>query len=302
LLIVLELPESEPVKHRRVERSQENQDLPEAEEPTTFQHLQAVTRRVSRQTIEANWEPLPSSCIERISQILQDLQRPVVVRYNDERKRAQSSTALQMISRRLVSKISKGLPFPQGTRNHREDDFDFEKILDHNRALEAQLTPALHANELLEAQLSKEMALLESEQKGLADLEANAKIETALRGQAARKLHSLLQPDGGTFAIEALKDDIGLGIGHIPRLFDLDVSLLLPWCLFIKLSPYQIQDDEHLQALVKEVHGHVDSIQGNLRQVEGVPQAISMSKAAVQATLFGHLDSAQYEEVVLGAE
>jgi hypothetical protein len=151
-----------------------------------------------------------------------------VVRYNDERKRAQSSTALQMISRRLVSKISKGLPFPQGTRNHREDDFDFEKILDHNRTLEAQLTPALHANELLEAQLSKEIALLESEQENLANLEANAKSETALRNQAARKLHALLQPEDGTFAIEGLMDDVGLGIGHIPRLLDLYVSLLPP--------------------------------------------------------------------------
>jgi hypothetical protein len=46
----------------------------------------------------------------------------------------------------------------------------------------------------------------------------------------------------------------------------------------------------------------VDSIQGNIRQVEGVPQAISKSKAAIQATLFNHLDSVQYDEVVLGSE
>jgi hypothetical protein len=53
---------------------------------------------------------------------------------------------------------------------------------------------------------------------------------------------------------------------------------------------------------VKELHGHVDSIQGNIRQVQGVAQAISKSKAAVQATLFDQLDPSQYEEVVLGAE
>jgi hypothetical protein len=192
-----------------------------------YQHLQAVTRKVPRQTIETKWEPLSSGCVERISQLLQDLQRPVVVRYNDERKKTQSSTALQMLSRRLVRKISKGLPFPQGTRNHREDDFDFEKILDHNRALEAQLTPALHANELLEARVKKELALLESDRETLITLEANAKTESALRSEAARKLHSLLQPQDGILEIEGLKDDVGLSIVQIPRPLDLSVRILI---------------------------------------------------------------------------
>jgi hypothetical protein len=192
-----------------------------------YQHLQAITRRVSRQTIEAKWEPLPSGCVDRISQLLHDLQRPVVVRYNDERKKTQSSTALQMISRRLVSKISKGLPFPQGTRNHREDDFDFEKILDHNRALETQLTPALHANELLEAQVSKELALLASEQERLATLESNAKTEATLRSEASRRLHTLLQPpQEGIMEIERLKDGMGLNVAQVSRPLDINVRVL----------------------------------------------------------------------------
>jgi hypothetical protein len=227
----IEHPASESVKRRRIQKPpQHDHDTPEPEEAPMYQHLQAVTRRVSRQTIESQWEPLPSNCVERISQLLYDLQRPVVVRYNDERKKMQSSTALQMISRRLVSKISKGLPFPQGTRNHREDDFDFEKILDHTRALESQLTPALHANELLEAQVSKEMALLESERERLGMLEANAKTEAALRSEAARRLHSLLQPQRGTKEIEGLKDDIGLSIDQGDRPLDIKVSLVTFRC------------------------------------------------------------------------
>ncbi len=231
VLTCAEHPESELVKRRRIEKPRRrDEDSPEAEEAPMYQHLQAVTRRVSRQTIEAKWEPLPSSCVERISQLLQDLQRPVVARYHDERKKTQSSTALQKISRRLVSKISKGLPFPQGTRNHWEDDFDFEKVLDHNRALESQLTPALHANELLEAQLSKEIALLESERENLANLEANAKTETALRSEAARKLHLLLQPQDGIMEIEGVQDDIGLVNDNIARSLDLTVSLIILCC------------------------------------------------------------------------
>src|SRR5712672_2966686 len=126
--MLIEHPASEPVKRRRIQKPSPNDhDTHEPEEAPMYQHLQALPRRVSRQTIESKWKPLPSNCVERISQLLYDLQTPVLVRYNDERKKMQSSTALQMISRRLVSKISKGLPFPQGTRNHREDDFDFEK-------------------------------------------------------------------------------------------------------------------------------------------------------------------------------
>jgi len=227
MLTSAEHPESPHQKRRRIEQPpRQGQVSSEPEEAPVYQHLQAVTHRISRQTIDAKWEPLPSNCVEQISQLLQDLQRPVVVRYNDERKKTQSTTALQMISRRLVSKVSKGLPFPQGTRNHREDDFDFEKILDYNRALEAQLTPALHANELLETQVSKELELLESEKERLAILEANAKTTAASRSEAARRLHWLLQPSQGILEVEEIKDDVGLSTVQLLRPLDLSVSLL----------------------------------------------------------------------------
>ena len=61
-------------------------------------------------------------------------------------------------------------------------------------------------------------------------------------------------------------------------------------------------EDENLQDIVKGIEDHMDSMQGNLKQVEGVSEAIAKSKAAVQATLFDHLDTSKYEEVVLGLE
>ncbi len=167
---------------------------------------------MSRQTIETKWEPLPANCVESIAQLLSDIQRPVIVRLSDERKRTQASTALQMVSRRLVSKISKGIPFPPGTRNRREDDFDFEKILDHNRSLETQLTPALHASELLESELNKELSWLEVEREKLEELETNAKAEANMRKTAAKKAHSVLQSDGFGGDMEGMKDDLGLNV------------------------------------------------------------------------------------------
>lgn len=47
------------------------------------------------------------------------------------------------------------------------------------------------------------------------------------------------------------------------------------------------------------IEGHVESIQGNLKQVHGITEAIAKSKAAVQSTLFSHLDIGQYQEVVM---
>ncbi|CZR53198.1 uncharacterized protein PAC_03076 [Phialocephala subalpina] len=296
---------STPNKRPRLvkEVRQDEADVPEAGKTSMlYQYLKPVVRKISLQKIDAKWEPLPPACVERVSNLLQDLQRPVMVRLN-EQKNTQAGTALQMISRRLISKLSKGLPFPPATRNTREEDFDFEKVLDHNRSLEAQLTPALHGNELLEAELAKEMARLEADKDILAELEANAKSETTARNEAARKLHPLLQSDESTFGVEASRDDVGIhDIKHGFLPLDLRVRLGQSSIPSPILTNGQIQDDENLQGLIKGLHGHVDTIQGNIKQVGGISEAIVKSKAAVQATLFDHLGSSQYGEVILGSE
>jgi hypothetical protein len=144
-----------------------------------------------------------------------------------------------MVTRRLISKISKGLPFPPATRNHQEDDFDFEKILDSNRALDAQLTPAQHSNELLEAELSKEADLLESERVMLMELENNAKTEASKRKQDGKKLHSLLQSEDPLFK-EEIKDHVGLKLEHSTLPLNLKVgfrSFLKSLTLTHRLEP-----------------------------------------------------------------
>lgn len=44
----------------------------------------------------------------------------------------------------------------------------------------------------------------------------------------------------------------------------------------------------------------MESIQGNMAQIDGLVEAMSRTQAAVQSTLFGHMNSRLYEEVVLG--
>jgi hypothetical protein len=46
----------------------------------------------------------------------------------------------------------------------------------------------------------------------------------------------------------------------------------------------------------------VDSMQGNLNQVQGITEAMGKSRAAVQATLFEYLEGGQYQDVILGED
>lgn len=167
-----------------------------------FQRLKVVHRRVPKDHIKNKWNPLDSIAIDRISDLLHDVERSVVMRVHDDRKRSQASSAVQLVSRKLQRKLTKGLPFPPATRVRREDDFDFEKILESNRILETQLTPMIHSIELLQAEIAKEEALLESESSDLGQLEANAKNQAAESRRAAKKTHYLALPD-----ISALKKE-----------------------------------------------------------------------------------------------
>lgn len=136
-------------------------------------------------------------------QLLTDIEKSVVQRLRDERKRTQAGTAIQMVTRRLGRKIARGLPFPPGSRPQRDEDFDFERILDATRKQEGLLTPALHGRELLKAEIRKEEAMLEKEQEALEKLEKNASAERGRRKAEAKKLHPSLAKKGA----EAVKWD-----------------------------------------------------------------------------------------------
>lgn len=167
-----------------------------------YRHLTAVSRKIPRQTIDTKWGPLPTNAVDRVGVLLSDVEKLVVMRLQDERRRLQASTAIQMVSRRLQRKLTRGLPFPPGTRPQREEEFDFEKILDSNRELETRLTPMLHSIDLLKAEIEKEGNLLEQETARLEALEADARADTTRRKKDSKKLHFLLPADQGYVKLE----------------------------------------------------------------------------------------------------
>lgn len=159
-------------------------------------------------------------------QLLGDIEKSVVQRLRDERKRTQASTAIQMVTRRLGRKIVRGLPFPPGSRPQREEDFDFERILDATRKQEGLLTPALHARELLRAEIKREEVMLEREQEALEKLEKNASAERGRRKAEAKKLHPSLGKRGGEVVEWGDRDQLNLA-GEQTTADVLEVCLLI---------------------------------------------------------------------------
>lgn len=170
-------------------RQAKDEDVPE------YQHWTVTERKVSRQTIDSRWEPLSGVAIERVTQLMGDVEKSVVMRLRDEKKRYQAATAINLVLRRLRRRLIRGLPFPPSTRPQKQEDFDLEHILDNNAALETRLTPMLHSIELLKAEIRKEKVLLEKDARNLEVLKANAKADATRRRRDVKNSHFLLQAD-----------------------------------------------------------------------------------------------------------
>jgi hypothetical protein len=59
-------------------------------------------------------------------------------------------------------------------------------------------------------------------------------------------------------------------------------------------------EDKDLSALAGQVSNHMESMRGNLQQLEGVMPQLGRSRAALQGLLFKHLEQEQYEQTLLG--
>jgi hypothetical protein len=51
---------------------------------------------------------------------------------------------------------------------------------------------------------------------------------------------------------------------------------------------------------VEELQNHLDSMQNNYKQVEGILPAMDETEASIRAALLKHIDPQRYEQVILG--
>ncbi|KAK7707014.1 hypothetical protein SLS64_007222 [Diaporthe eres] len=289
-------PQLEPVVEEE-ENEDEDASSDEDEPEFPFRYLKESTKNIPRSVISEKWGALDGPSINAVGTFLADAQRPVLLRLqNTSRRREHASAALSGISRRLHTKLVRGLPFPAPTAGptrraapgSHEGDFDFERAVNAVQGLENTLNPLLHSVSLLEREIKKEEDALARDYDILHKLEANARSEAKGWREKAKREHVLasgIRRKGE--GVDYLEEDDRLELIARPE-------AAVTGGLFKDL------DDEELVALSKQIGSHMESMQGNLHQIGAVVPAISRSKAALQQVMQKHLDEEQYDKVLLG--
>ncbi|KAI9158591.1 kinetochore protein fta7 [Paramyrothecium foliicola] len=278
--------------------------VPPPSPPKPFPYVAPHVHRVRQSIIEEKWSPLSSASLNAAVNMLQLAHRPIIQRLaGTQQRRAHASAALRLVTSRIARKMQKGLPFPpavmtaprrgrrrirntgddDGDDGGREAELEFERVLDARQALERQLDPALHAVDLLRREKLRVERELERDYQTLKSLEAGARSQSREQRGLLKKAHALT-PGGLVTQLP----------GNIAELEFKHEDHPSTTSLFKDL------DDDVLQPLALQLSGHMDSIQTNLQQAKGLVPQIAQSKAALQDLLLRHLESEQYEQVVLG--
>ncbi|KAI2632194.1 CENP-Q, a CENPA-CAD centromere complex subunit-domain-containing protein [Hypoxylon sp. NC1633] len=271
-------------RHRRSSGTQERSSSPDSDASAPrYRHLTTRTRRVPRNVIESKWTSLEAPAISSVTALLQSASRPVLLRLNNAQRHTQATAALNAVSNRLRSKISRGLPFPPATTStRREEEFEFERAVSGIQSLEAQLDPLLHGVELLRREKERAERELDREYKVLARLGSNARAEARERRDRVRKMHVLVPEK----PVELRPDD-----HRVPE--------ILPLYQEGGASVFADLPDEELKGLAGQIANHMESMRGNLQQIDGVVPAIERSRGLLRAAL-SHLDPEVLENVILG--
>jgi kinetochore protein Fta7 len=96
----------------------------------SFPQLEPRTVRIPRSQISTKWNVLPDSSHAQLRDIFRSVERPVVMKFRDERKRVQAEAAIGSLVKRLERKLPR-MPFPPGSGRDTAG-FGFEKTLDSN--------------------------------------------------------------------------------------------------------------------------------------------------------------------------
>lgn len=193
--------EAPPKPHQNESSTEDEASEDSEDEPDfPFRYLKQEMRTVARSTIASKWNRLDAPAINVVSSFLTDAQRPVLFRLQDtNRRREHASAAMGVASRRIRTRLTRGLPFPAPTmgassRAHPksyEDEFDFERTVDTMQNLENTLNPLLHSISLLEKEIKKQEDALAKDYNSLHKLEHNARSKTREWREKAKREHAL---------------------------------------------------------------------------------------------------------------
>ncbi|KAJ5081880.1 CENP-A-nucleosome distal centromere subunit CENP-Q [Penicillium alfredii] len=226
-----------------------------------FAYLKPHVRRVPEKTIKSKWTTLPEPVQDKVRDMFHSLERPVIVRQQNERKRIEAQGAVQAVVRNLGRRLPR-MPFPPITK---DSNFDYESALDEHRSLEGNLATMKDSIGLLRAEIAKEEALLSSETKSLQEMDKNAKRAEAERKRQAKHEHPVLrQLDALPQISDAMSSEF--------RLLDSKNN---------QATLDELDTDPEIQGLMKQLHGHLQSMQSNTAPLAGLSDAITRSQAAL---------------------
>lgn len=270
-----------------------------------YQYITERMVTVSRSKISAKWSPLDIKSITAVNEILLNAQRPVLYHLRNGRHRQEhAAKILSAVTNRVQRKLDRGFPFPapaiggtrissvatgQSLKSGHAEELDYERVVDAAQALENQLNPTLHAVALLSSELKKQEKALEDDYKSLRTLENNARDEARSWKKSLRTAH-VLAPETKT----AISNHGG---GVDEKQWE-DLELVVPNRQADGL--HTDHEDEELLKFSQQICSHMESIQSNLRQVEGILPAMERSRAALHEILLTHLDSTQCGQILLG--
>ncbi|KAK3955523.1 CENP-Q, a CENPA-CAD centromere complex subunit-domain-containing protein [Pseudoneurospora amorphoporcata] len=281
-----------------------------------YRHLTSRTRQIPRSTIASKWSPLDPPSIATVDSIIADASRPILFRLRETRsdssRHAHAQDILTTFASRLHKKLEKGMPFPPpsipsvskqqprdangesaaaGAASH-DAEFDFEQTINAIQALERTLDPLLHSVALLKREKEKEEQELERAYRRLRTLETNARTQSRGWRERGKRDHVLapgIRPTGLGAAREWEEE------GEIELVKKSTEDGKTSGSVF-----KEIEGDEELVKVAQQLGSHMESMRGNLEQIEGVVPAMEKTKGALQGVLQKYLDEKQYEQVVFG--
>ncbi|OMP85515.1 hypothetical protein BK809_0004186 [Diplodia seriata] len=278
-----------------------------------FAHLKPRTRHISQSVITTKWRPAPLPAQAAARALFVAAKRPVVeaagrksstagggvMGHGYDKRKAEAEATLASVLRRLEKQIPR-IPFPS-MKGPAADAFELEKVVERNRGLEMQLTPAVHAVKLLKDAVGKEEKVLEGEMEELDMLERRAR-EAERRGKerGKRGLHPVLKRfragderigGGGGGGREDSVDEIRMATTDRRRPEtdgDEDVEA-------------ELEGDEQLAPVLEQLRGHLESMHANLEQVEGLDEAMNGARVTLDGVLRAKVGEERYEELVLSS-
>ncbi|KAJ6100204.1 hypothetical protein N7467_001739 [Penicillium canescens] len=226
-----------------------------------YAYLKPHVRRVPERTIKSKWITLPEPVQERVRDMFHSLERPVIMRSQNERKRIEAQGAVQAVVRNLGKRLPR-MPFPPATK---DSNFDYESALNEHRALESSLATMTDSVDLLKAEIAKEEAALVRDKKSLQEMDKNAKRAEAERKRQTKNEHPVLRQ------LDALPQTEGSMSSGVTLLGAKDSQATLD----------ELDTDPEIQGLMKQLHGHLQSMQSNTAPFAGLSEAITRSQAAL---------------------